>query len=203
MFNLSRIGYTRNQKGEMTLNISQEKEHVYSLMRDITSERRTLTDIYYSLKERLDDLHKMEQKGLDNLDLKGYVDLHNKLASSTAIENIEREAKHQVKIIEDEIKPAPVVEAPRFKKEIDEQRNNSKPRPKAANLGLDQMAITIASILKEENQPMSLPDLHEALQARLDVEIDMRNFRNNIMYRVNKTSDKVERASHGFYQYKE
>lgn len=182
------------------MNISDEKEHIYSLMREVSGERRKLTDIYYGLKERLDDLHKLEQQGLSNLDLKGYVDLHNNLAKHTAISNIEREAKKQVDIIEDS--HGPKEEGPKFQKEIAEERNRRKPNPRSAKMGLDQMTLTIASILKEKNEPMSLENIHTEVEDRLDVEIGMKNFRNNIMYRVNKYSDKVERSSHGFYQYK-
>lgn len=43
------------------MNRNEEKNHVYSMMQDITNERSRLTDVYVSLLGRLNELDKVEQ----------------------------------------------------------------------------------------------------------------------------------------------
>ena len=82
------------------MNIQDEKEYLYNMMKEITQERRKLTDIYFGLKERLDFLHIQEQKGLNELSLKGYADLHNQTQKEIAVTNIKRETEYLVGKIE-------------------------------------------------------------------------------------------------------
>jgi len=76
------------------LNISEEKKYIYDMMRTVVDERRTLTDIYFSLKERLNDLDELERKGLSDLSIKGYVDLQNERNQTLMLENTQRELAH-------------------------------------------------------------------------------------------------------------
>ena len=50
------------------MNIAQEKQYVYDMMREITIERRQLTDIYFQLKKRLEELDELDKtKALNKL----------------------------------------------------------------------------------------------------------------------------------------
>lgn len=76
------------------MDIGEEKRFIYEMMRTIVEERRTLTDIYFSLKKKLDDLEELERRGLNELSLKGYVDLHNEQNLALTLENTKRELAH-------------------------------------------------------------------------------------------------------------
>jgi len=64
------------------------------MMKDITEERRKLSDQYFSLKERLDDLIKLEQRGIEQLSTKGFFDLFNDRETNIQITNVNREVNH-------------------------------------------------------------------------------------------------------------
>lgn len=78
------------------MNIAEEKVFLYGMMKDITEERRRLTDQYFSLKERLDALIKLEEKGLGELSTKGFIDLFNDRETQLTITNLNREVEHAV-----------------------------------------------------------------------------------------------------------
>lgn len=44
------------------MNIAEEKNYCYSMMKDITDERRRLSEMYMSLKTRVDELNRLEEK---------------------------------------------------------------------------------------------------------------------------------------------
>jgi hypothetical protein len=75
------------------LNITQEKEHLYGMMRDMMDEKRQITDMMHGIRKRLDHLHNLELRGIEELDTKGYVDLYNSYSRNIATANIERETK--------------------------------------------------------------------------------------------------------------
>lgn len=78
------------------MNITEEKKFIYEMMSNITEERRSLTDQYFSLKERLDTLHKLEEKGLSELSTKGFIDLFNDRETQLTIQNMNREVEHAI-----------------------------------------------------------------------------------------------------------
>lgn len=198
------------------MKIGEEKEHIYSLMRDVTTERRKLTEIYFSLKKRLDDLNEIEQRGLTELSIKGYLDLHNNLKkeeSKTSIMNIERESKsnnlsetdknNAIKKIERSTEEEKEVHKPRFNKEIEQQKDMKSKTMMGSQLSIEHMLSIVEGILKENGAPMHLSELHKEVNKVLDVEVTVKNFRNNIMYRLSKREDtKIDRPFRGYYQYK-
>jgi hypothetical protein len=78
------------------MNIGEEKTFIYGMMKDITEERRKLSDQYFSLKLRLDDLIKLEEKGIEKLSTTGFIDLFNDRETHIQITNVNREVKHAV-----------------------------------------------------------------------------------------------------------
>lgn len=78
------------------MNIADEKVFLYGMMKDITEERRKLTDQYFSLKERVDALNKLEEKGIGELSTKGFIDLFNDTETQQKIANMHREVQHAV-----------------------------------------------------------------------------------------------------------
>ena len=204
------------------MKICEEKEHIYRLMRDIVEERRILSEQYFSLKERLDELNKLESKGIEDLSVNGYVDLFNKMSKQTEINNIEREAEHaigQIKMVLDHKKKEMNKEEERSiipqnellrAKEID-SRNKIKVHKEenVEDIGRVKKRIStkmyrdeIVNILQETGRPMKANEIRQKLEDKLNVEISAQSFGTNIMYRVKKFDNKIESASFGYYQYR-
>lgn len=119
------------------MNINKEKMYIYEMMQNVILERRIiaeerlrLSELYFSLKERLEKLEDLELKGLDNLSLKGYVDLKNEFDETSSLQNLKREMenlKNQIeevrsKRIEDEDNPKLELNPNISEFEISEQR---------------------------------------------------------------------------------
>ncbi|PGO60736.1 hypothetical protein [Priestia megaterium] len=73
------------------MNITQEKEYLYGMMKDMIEEKRQMTDMIHGVKKRLDHLHNLELRGIEELSTEGYIDLYNRYSRTTATNNIERE----------------------------------------------------------------------------------------------------------------
>lgn len=175
------------------MDISKEKEHIYSLMRNIVEERRILSDMYYGLKERLNKLNELELKGIGELDLKGYVDLHNRFNKEVAVTNIKRETEQIVKRIEE-----PKVENLIPVKVIEESKKNIR----GNYTNIDKVIGITASVLKEKGIPMGISDMYKEVSDRIDERLTEANFRNNIIKKMLQRNPKVQRAMRGYYQYK-
>lgn len=79
------------------MNISEEKNYLYGMMKDITDERRRLSEMYMSLKTRLDQLNTLEEKGVTELSTKGFFDMFNDRETTIQITNVQREAQSAIK----------------------------------------------------------------------------------------------------------
>ena len=75
------------------MNVSEEKNYLYGMMKDITDERRRLSEMYMSLKTRLDQLNTLEEKGVTELSTKGFFDYFNNSDTTIQITNVQREAQ--------------------------------------------------------------------------------------------------------------
>jgi hypothetical protein len=183
------------------MNIDEEKEYIYSLMREITSERRKLTDIYYDLKKRLDELNSLEVRGLNELSVSGYIDLINKRDNNVVANNLRRELESVTK------EPAPAKEEsiiPKNKiddlKEADRRKSRRNFKKK---LNTDKVYSEMCIVLKEAGIPLKVDEIRIRLEKRLEQELSPTNFRNNLLQRIlKKTDTRVERASFGYYQYR-
>lgn len=204
------------------MKICEEKEHIYRLMRDIVEERRILSEQYFSLKERLDELNKLESKGIEDLSINGYVDLFNKMSKQTEINNIEREAEHaisQINMVLDHKKKEMNKEENRSiipheeilrSKEIDnrnkikvhKEENVEDISKKKKRISTQVYRDEIVGILKETGRPMKANEIRQKLEDKLNVEISATSFGTNIMYRVKKFDTNIESASFGYYQYR-
>lgn len=187
------------------MNIGQEKEHLYSMMREITLERRRLTDLYFELKQRLNDLYKLEQKGLTDLDLKGYVDLHNKINRETMVKNIKRESENAIKKIEKEYSSKPVKPEDEVSKLIEKEKKKYGDNKKRKNyMSYERIKSLISSILIDGGRPMNVDEILEGVNSRVDnYQLSRKNLGSNILYKIMRDKDSnIERASYGFYQYK-
>lgn len=91
------------------MNINEEKAFVYSMMKEVTEERRRLTDIYYDLKKRLDDLDRLEHRGVDELSLQGMIDLHNAKTTALAVANIQRESMRAIERVQEKVTPESIM----------------------------------------------------------------------------------------------
>lgn len=237
------------------MNISEEKEHIYAMMRDISDERRKLTDIYYGLKERMDHLNKIESRGIEDLSVLGYVDLYNrhmKKEKEQSFQNIQRDSQsaiqevrfadnyqresqpinqpiERVEQVQVERSPEPPEVIEQTELEIDPveevkviipassvgskqkekttkatkaTKSKRKKRKTSSYLNIQEVINTIVDELKDYGSPMTLQALHKAVNDKVDQEITLNNFRNNILPRATKVNDRIEKPSRGFYQYK-
>ncbi|MBC1924657.1 hypothetical protein [Listeria innocua] len=70
-------------------------------------------------------------------------------------------------------------------------------------ISFDRIARTIASILKQSDVPLSNKQLFERIRAEYEITISYTNLTNNVLRRINEsTSIPVERAHHGYWQYR-
>lgn len=187
------------------MDISKEKEYLYEMMRDITNERRKLSDMFYELKVRLDEIIKLETKGIDSVPTKGIVDLHNARDAKRMISNIERQSAHEIKKIEKEaeLKANPIEKTviPKVEIEIEKEKESKQNKSRKGGLSVDKAAGIIAHILKEKGVPMKSKDLYELVNKQLDSPITRSNFSNNVLPRSSKVNSKINNVSHGYWQY--
>lgn len=204
------------------MNVGEEKEHIYRLMRDIVEERRILSEQYFSLKERLDELNKLESKGIEDLSINGYVDLFNKMSKQTEQRNVEREAQHAISQIQmvvdhkkreteqeerrsliphDEILRAKELDN-RNKVKVHKEENVEDIDKKKKRISTQAYRDEIVNILKETGRPMKANEIRQKLEEKLNMEISATSFGTNIMYRVKKFDTNIESASFGYYQYR-
>ena len=208
------------------MNIREEKKYIYDMMRTVVDERRTLTDIYFSLKERLNDLDELERKGLSDLSIKGYVDLQNERNQTLMLENTQRELAHLKQKLENEqakpVEDAPPSPIPAFAIAEQKFRDNNKvvkntkkrnqdtksapkkkKRPKGSTTRVHQM---IFNELKErKDSSFNASEMYDILlrdQFFRDLEFDMADFRSNMFFRVvTKNTDVIQRVGTGRYRY--
>ena len=96
------------------MNLQEEKLYIYKIMQQIIKERRILTEqslviaeerkklteMYFSLKQRFESLEELEMRGLENLSVKSFVDMKNDQDKTLALENLQREMDQLKKKIE-------------------------------------------------------------------------------------------------------
>lgn len=185
------------------MNIQEEKLHIYSMMRDITAERRQLTDIYYGLKKQLDYLNNLEQRGLEDLSIKGYVDLYNETMKQTAITNLQRETKHQIEKIENEnhhiIEEKEKTVVPQ---EVVEEAVYKEKRKRRKNISREKIESAIITVLKEAGMPIKFAELHEKINVMLDSGLNKDYMRNQLLPTIMERNPKIERPMRGYYQYR-
>lgn len=182
------------------MDIQKEKTYIYEMMKEITQERRRLTDIYYGLKERLDFLFQQEQKGLETLSLKGYTDLFNQIQKEIAVTNIQREANHVIKQMETPLEENKSIIP---KQEIEKEKDIVYKKEKRTGLlNIDKATNLIAIALKDVGSPITLQNLYERVNALSEIEITKKNFQNNIIRRAMIKNNKIENPTKGFYQYR-
>jgi len=76
------------------------------------------------------------------------------------------------------------VEEPKIpKKLIDEEKEKDK-RKSSKQMDLSKVSSNIRTILKESGMPMSVKDIHKALEDKMDMAIDINNFRGNLLFRT-------------------
>lgn len=186
------------------MNTAEEKVYLYEMMKNITEERRELTKIYYELKSRLDHLIMLETRGLENTAIKGVVDLHNQRDLNRMKTNIEREAVHAIRKIEEEIenKTVSLEENMVTEEKIEEEKEkDAKKNKRGRGLSVDKAAGVIAHVLKEQGTPIKTKDLFELVNAQLEVPIAKKNFSNNVLPRSAKINKRINNVSRGFWQY--
>lgn len=60
------------------MNIREEKRFLYEAMRSLIEERRELTSEIHTIRIRIDELSKLEETALKDIDLQNYIEMHQK-----------------------------------------------------------------------------------------------------------------------------
>jgi hypothetical protein len=179
------------------MNIDEEKIYIYKMLRDITKERRQLVEMYFDLKKRLDFLNLMEERGVEELNITGYVNLYNQTQKEIAVTNIKRETEHIIEKIENNIEE---IETPIIPKEeiqrVIEHENKGK------RLSKEKVQSTVISILKDAGAPLKLSEIIKRTNFVLSSNLKSGYFSNIIIPDLLKNSNKVEKPATGFYQYR-
>lgn len=177
------------------MNINQEKLYINTKMQEIEKEQARLADLHKGLKDCADELVALENRGITEITLSEYVALRANEISAT----VEAE-----KIIE-AVEVKPVVKKA-VKEEKSEQLKAKYPISGFRNretLDRDLVASTMISILRTNQTPMHLIELYNKVNKKFDGKIGEKNFKNNLLPRIIKSTGQVERArTKGYYQYK-
>ncbi|EOI55442.1 hypothetical protein [Enterococcus gilvus] len=149
------------------MNAEKEIEVIYELMQGIIAERRELSQQYYDLKYRLDNLRKDT-----NIDA---------LIPPSATKAIHKKNPETLLV---------KVNYPSHTK-----KNN--------RVAFERVAGYVREILKASPVPISAKEIYEKLIHDYDLNIQYKNFRNNILPRINESSNfSIEKAYRGYWQYK-
>jgi hypothetical protein len=153
------------------LNIADEKVFLYGMMKDITEERRKLTDQYFSLKERVDALNKLEEKGIGELSTKGFIDLFNDTETQQKIANMHREVQHAVARREEK-----QLQAPRYDQIAATLERGAEDRAARAKAEVEKRDRIIAwekkerELAEQEEQALIDQALQESQQVAMRLE---------------------------------
>lgn len=220
------------------MNLQEEKLYIYKIMQQIIKERRILTEqslviaeerkklteMYFSLKQRFESLEELEMRGLENLSVKSFVDMKNDQDKTLALENLQREMDQLKKKIENTntsheeaaatsmIQPFEIAEAKFLdnankvkttKKEPDQVIiRRSKKRSREDNKFLKDMII---QEFKDNEGPFNSRMMYEkmlASQRFRDMDIPLKEFSSNVFYRITtENSDIIKKVSPGHFQY--
>jgi hypothetical protein len=194
------------------MNINNEKEMVYQIITELTAERRKLTEERFALtkeigewKERLNELNRLEEKGLDNLDTIGLYELRKKAHNNQEILNVTRETKS---LVENMLKEQTIEEQPKEENKLFTvaEQEKEKDRQVRRGVGKEQRGFAESqfhkaiSILKEAGVPMKADKLKAELEKELGREINYKTFANGILAKLSN-HPKVTKPMRAFYQY--
>ncbi|AKQ08504.1 hypothetical protein PQE66_gp189 [Bacillus phage PBC2] len=165
------------------MNINQEKQYINTKMQEIEKEQARLADLHEGLKNCVDELTVLENKGITDITLSEYV----------AMQKSPAQPKPEVKVNKVEVKEK---EKPVTKYPINGVRNKEF-------LDRDAVASTIISVLRTDGTPMHMKELYNKVNKKFNGKIGEMNFKNNLLPRIMKQTGQIERArTKGYYQYK-
>jgi hypothetical protein len=180
------------------MNIQAEKVYIYDMLRDITKERRKLVDMYYDLKQRLDFLNSIEERGIEDLSIKGYVDLHNQNAKEAAVNNLKRETEHQIEKIEKSY----IIEESEKSVIPEEEIVKEKLKVRRGRLSREKVESTIKLVLKDAGVPLQLGEIINRASAILDAKVSKTNLQAHIIPELLEQDERFTRPMRGYYQYR-
>lgn len=184
------------------MNINEEKIYIYGMLKDITIERRKLVDMYYDLKKRLDFLNSMEEKGIQDLSIKGYADLHNQNQKEAIINNMQREVEYQVEKIENYNIIEEKEKSPIPKEVIQRAVEKERQKIKRTRINREKVDGAVITALKDAGTPIKLQELLNRVNVILDYNLNKGTFQNKVLSQLMEKNKKVERPTRGFYQYR-
>lgn len=184
------------------MNKVDEKLKIYSMMDMITEERSKLTDMYLGLLKRLEVLDESERQETKEVKIEDddflIQEPHEPVDERTLEEIIDEHNRNYNEVLDEPVEPVVTHIIPKL--EI-ERELDKLPRRKHT-MDLQRASMLITTVLKEKGVPTSANELFELVSEKAQVQIGVKNFRNNILPRVVKSNNRVERAMRGFYQYK-
>lgn len=200
------------------MDIAEEKQFIYTMMKDIVAERRKLTDTYYDLKKRLETLDELEEKGIRALSINGYSDFKRQQDEQRIASNVEREALRVVESMrnhsnpeqqslqlfaKEEVAKQPKPDHPMKKKIQKEEveKNGSKPS-KRVRYSLERVESALVDILKNSDSPLTVQQMYDELCDKFGGRFyDREGFQKNVLYRIRKKNPNITTIKQNQYIY--
>lgn len=198
------------------LNIREEKRFLYESMRSLIEERRELTSEIHTIRKRIDELSKLEETVLKDIDLQTYIQMHQEHEEAKKKALLEKvlpspknhsmaEAREMTPLAIKEEAAIIVSQAPRtpekeYKKEINniEEKNNKQRSRK------DRTPVYnyIKSELSKSVKPVSRRELKKMIERDLNIELKEHHM-SDIIKHLMKIDENFKRAAtNGYYTYR-
>lgn len=181
------------------MNISEEKRYVYEMMKDITNERRLLSEMYMELKKRLSELNSLEERGFTDLDVEGFLDYSKNKSSDLLKNNMQRELTRieevrgrSVTHVEEKLVPVEAKDVQSLK-DYDDRTNKKDQR-------VDNIKVIdfIASYMRRTNKKMKSADMYKLVLKELEIDLKPATL-GNIIHRIKDRHPDVVRIKFGVY----
>lgn len=159
-----------------------ERQAIQLRMEQIREERRALQEEYMTLLNRLRQLDEQEKQGID------LIALTDRLLGTA-------------KLLSQVLPPIDQLE-PFFEQHEEETTTTIIQETKRRKYkDLDQVAQRVAQILKERGTPMKAQEIEQELADRFGIKWSQGSFY-SVLARVMERDSRIDRAHHGYYQFK-
>lgn len=184
------------------MNIQEEKRYIYEMMREITTERRVLSEMYMELKSRLSELDKLQERGFEELDVEGLLELSKNKSSDMMIDNLKREMSRI-----EEVKGRPVTIPKEQPKQVEvtdiQESKDVEQRINKSDSRIDNIKVMdfIASYIRRTKKKMNSSDMRELIKKELEIDVPKTTM-NNIVFRMTQRHKDIKRVKFGVYGYR-
>jgi hypothetical protein len=211
------------------MNIAEEKEYLYQVMKLMLEERRLISDELLEIRKRINKLNDFQELGINDIPAIDYISLRQSVSEKkyetvkTATKNVHDAFKKTMEFAtpkifrekneEEEKKDIIIEESQNKKEEKDiwkdislEKEENSPPvllksnSTKKKKPSFERMNTVIVNLLKDCGTPLDTKTIRIHVEESLDYIFSGNAF-SMLMWQVKKENDKINQPARGFYQY--